>query len=142
MLLGYIVYLSISLCTGELFENIVEFLVMYFPEYEAYYRSFLPPPPPPREDSSHNRSIRESRASQSRSRRVSTSLFDDIKRDGELPEHIVGADMAMSEAPYHHDQESTTLIPSTTKNGDSFVDFNMDFRKTTTDETQREGLQF
>lgn len=136
--MGYVVYLCIALCTGELMENMIDFVGVYFPDYQAVFAAMIPVQLRARKGRYNDRrsaqgverNTRESRASASR--KTSLSLFDDLKRDGEEHGHIMGADMAMADglAP-HHPEDSLTA-----SHKDSFVDFTMDFRKTTTDENE------
>jgi hypothetical protein len=40
VILGYMMYLAITLCTGELLENTLQMILIYFPSSEGYLNSF------------------------------------------------------------------------------------------------------
>ncbi len=139
MLLGYVVYLCIALCTGELVENVIDFVGIYFPEYQDVFAAMIPAylRANKRKQYDHRSTVGGDRAT-SLSRKTSLSLFDDLKKNGEQHEHIVGADMAMADGHAPHHPDDTLAAPTTNK--DIFVDFTMEFRKTTTDEHANDGF--
>jgi hypothetical protein len=82
VLLGYIVYLSVALFTGELLENTIDLFVSYYPHWESYLYDLF---------NLHERmQTRRSRQSTlSKSGIPSQPLFDDENKNA----IIVGADM-------------------------------------------------
>lgn len=121
VLLGYIVYLIVALCSGELLENTTALLLIYFPSWEGWlYDRFK----------LHERMARRSRA-QSRAVRAlsrpplpvfegsSNAVFDDVEARNQP---IMGADMGIS---HHSLDELDDLI----ENADH-ADFNTTFRTT------------
>eukprot|EP01040_Poterioochromonas_malhamensis_P002191 gene2191-2332_t len=116
VLLGYIVYLIVALCTGELLENTVGLLLVYFPQWEEWLFDTL---------GIHERMARKSRA-QSRAKSAppvfegaSNALFDDEEA---MHQPIIGADMGIS---HHALEELDDLV----QNADH-ADFNTTFRNT------------
>lgn len=140
VIIGYIVYLSIALCNGELLYQTIDFVSIYLPGMESYILDLFPTF---RKDSvassqldhrpsfSHQSSV-EIEANEAsnlqkkgRDRRAATKLYDDRESVAGSIGHIVGGDMSMSMA-------NQTTYNSTGRTANTFADFGTTFRDTIT----------
>jgi hypothetical protein len=118
VLLGYIVYLSVALFTGELLENTVDLFVSYYPHWESYLYDLFN-----LHERMQTRKSRHSTISKDGGPGIrSQSLFDDENKNP----IIVGADMGTGT---HSMQETLSLVNAGRE--DQGADFNMTpFRNT------------
>lgn len=126
VIIGYVVYLTVSLFNGELLLNVMDFISIYLPwlepqVYEAFPSIAERVTAASKHDSEVKRQTDGSDSLRSSKPKHTSSLFDD--RASQVG-HIVGADMSMSSGPSQPNYESTGQTPS----GSTFADFGTGIR--------------
>jgi hypothetical protein len=124
VIIGYVVYLCVTLFSGDLLHNTINFLSVYYPTGETIlretFRSSLASRPSKTTDpEKQSQAMRQSREN-SVLHRHHSSLFDDTVRGGD---HIIVGDMAMTSDHTHTTYDST---------GHTNADFGTAFRQTIT----------